>query len=200
MAKDIMRWMQDTPVTCSECGAAGEVDSRFNEWAGDERLNFYKVYGHGQGTCGHCGNEMELDVRYWRREFYIKNTKGEEVCHECALWGKDNSPGCNADSVFNEYESSGEMHADNVSLGLDDALELVGLLYGETKDPELTAIEETLRGKEEEYRKMPSGSEEEKARREQFETESVESVIPQLKKIIESHDDVLKDPYDKPLW
>ena len=43
MSVKSLGWMQDVGVTCSECGEACEIDGRFTEVAGDERLNFYKV-------------------------------------------------------------------------------------------------------------------------------------------------------------
>ena len=52
------------------------------------------------------------------------------------------------------------------------AQELVRLLYETTRDEALRAVGESLK----------NGS-------------SVESVIPELKRIIDSHDDVLKDKY-----
>ncbi len=42
---------------------------------------------------------------------------------------------------------------------------------------------------------MPKGSEEDRKASELFEFDTIESLIPELKRIIDSHDDVLKDAY-----
>ncbi|MBR2307413.1 MAG: hypothetical protein IKA48_09495 [Fibrobacter sp.] len=167
--------LQDVDVTCSECGEACVVDGRFSEVAGDERLNFYKVKSSFacEGTCPHCGNEMELDVAYWKREFMGVRPDGREVCRVFTMWERDESPGCSAESLFGYFETCGpEIHSDDLALDVSSARELVDLLYKTTRDEALLAVGESLK----------NGN-------------SVESVIPELKRIIDSHDDVLKDKY-----
>lgn len=175
MSIKALGWMQDVGVTCSECGEACVVDGRFSEIAGDERLNFYKVrsgFACGE-TCPHCGNEMELDVTYWKREFMGMRPDGREVCRIFTMWECNESPGCSADSLFGYCETCApEMHSDDLSLDDSSAQELIDLLYKTTHDEALLAVRESLK----------NGS-------------SVESVIPELKQIIDSHDDVLKDAY-----
>ena len=63
-------------------------------------------------------------------------------------------------------------HPDDLELDSSSAQELVDLLYKTTRDEALLAVGESLK----------NGN-------------SVESVIPELKRIIDSHDDVLKDKY-----
>lgn len=85
----------------------------------------------------------------------------------------DESPGCSADSLFGYFETFGpEIHSEGLALDDSGARELVDLLYKTTRDEALLAVGES----------MENGS-------------SVESVIPELKRIIDSHDDVLKDEY-----
>ena len=168
-------WMEDVGVTCSECGNPCEIDGRFTEVAGDERLNFYKVKSSFacEGTCPHCENEMELDVTYWKREFMGVRPDGREVCRIVTMWERDESPGCSAESLFGYFETCGpEIHSDDLALDVSSARELVDLLYKTTRDEALLAVGESLK----------NGS-------------SVESVIPELERIIDSHDDVLKDKY-----
>jgi len=170
-----LSWMEDVSVTCSECGESGVVDGSFTEVAGDERLNFYKVRSGvaRSGVCSHCGNEMELDVTYWRREFMGVRPDGREVCRVFTLWEQDACPGCSPDSVFGYYETDcADMHSEGLSLDNSTALELVDLLYETTHDEALLAVRESLNN-----------------------GDSVESVIPELKRIIDLHDDVLKDKY-----
>lgn len=167
--------LQDVDVTCSECGEACVVDGRFSEVAGDERLNFYKVRSGFacEGTCPHCGNEMELDVTYWKREFMGVRPDGRVVCRVFIMWERDESPGCSAESLFGYFETCGpEIHSDDLALDTSSARELVDHLYKMTRDEALLAVGESLK----------NGN-------------SVESVIPELKRIIDSHDDVLKDKY-----
>ena len=168
-------WMEDVGVTCSECGNPCEIDGRFTEVAGDERLNFYKVISGGacEGTCPHCGNEMELDVTYWKREFMGVRPDGREVCRVFTMWERDECPGCSPDSVFGYYETGcPEIHSEGLAFDSSSAQELIDLLYKTTHDDALLAVGESLK----------NGN-------------SVESVIPELKRIIDSHDDVLKDAY-----
>ena len=167
--------LQDVDVTCTECGEACVVDGRFSEVAGDERLNFYKVKSSFacEGTCPHCENEMELDVRFWKREFMGVRPDGREVCRVFTLWERDECPGCSPDSLFGYYETDcPEMHSAGLSLDSSSAHELVDLLYKTTHDEALLAVGESL----------------EKGN-------AVESIIPELKWIIDAHDDVLKDAY-----
>ena len=168
-------WMEDVGVTCTECGESCDMDGHFTEVAGDERLNFYKVRSttlRGK-ECPHCGNEMELDVRFWKREFMGVRPDGREVCRVFTLWERDECPGCSLDSLFGYYETDcPEMHSAGLSLDSSSAQELVDLLYKTTHDEALLAVGESL----------------EKGN-------SVESVIPELKRIIDAHDDVLKDAY-----
>ncbi len=168
-------WLQDVGVTCSECGESCEIDGSFTEIAGDEQLNFYKVRSGvaRSGVCPHCGNEMELDVTYWKREFMGVRPDGREVCRIVTMWERDESPGCSADSLFGYFETGGpELHSEGLSLDSSSARELVDLLYKTTHDEALLAVGESLTN-----------------------ASSVESVIPELKRIIDSHDDVLKDAY-----
>ena len=170
-----LSWMEDVDVTCSECGNTCELDGRFTEVAGDERLNFYKVRSSTTrgGTCPKCGNEMELDVTYWRREFMGVRPDGREVCRVFTMWERDECPGCSPNSVFGYYETSGaDFHSEGLALDDSSAQELIDNLYKATNDEALLAVRESLN----------NGN-------------SVESVIPELKRIIDSHDDVLKDAY-----
>ena len=168
-------WMEDVEVTCSECGTSSNVDGRFTEVAGDERLNFYKVRSDTtcKGVCPHCGNEMELDITYWKREFTGVRPDGREVLRTFTIWERDECPGCSADSAFGYFETAAsEIHSEGLALDSFTAQELVRLLYETTRDEALRAVGESLK----------NGS-------------SVESVIPELKRIIDSHDDVLKDKH-----
>ena len=89
------------------------------------------------------------------------------------MWECDESPGCSADSLFGYFETcSPEIHSDDLALDVSSARELVDHLYKTTRDEALLAVGESLK----------NGS-------------SVESVIPELKRIIDLHDDVLKDEY-----
>ena len=168
-------WMEDVAVTCSECGKNCDVDGRFTEVAGDERLNFYKVRSGvaRSSVCPHCGNEMELYVTFWKHEFMGVRPDGREVCRFFTMWERDESPGCSTESLFGYFETGGpELHSEGLSLDSSSARELVDLLYKTTHDEALLAVGESLNN-----------------------ASSVESVIPELKRIIDSHDDVLKDAY-----
>lgn len=165
---------EDVNVSCCECGKETTLNPDFDEVAGDLRLNFVKVRSTipDSGTCPQCGNDMEVDVTYWRREFYCKNKDGKEVCRYFNLWLKDDSSGCSVEGLESLYETSALDHPDDLALDTSNAQELVDLLYKTTRDEALLAVGESLK----------NGS-------------SVESVIPELKRIIDSHDDVLKDKY-----
>ena len=152
---------EDVNVSCCECGKETTLNPDFDEVAGDLRLN-----------CPQCGNEMEVVVTYWRREFYCKNKDGKEVCRYFNLWLKDDSSGCSVEGLESLYETSALDHPDDLALDTSSARELVDLLYKTTRDEALLAVGESLK----------NGN-------------SVESVIPELKRIIDSHDDVLKDKY-----
>lgn len=165
---------EDVEVSCSECGKETTMCPDFDEVAGDLRLNFVKVRSTipSSDTCLHCGNEMEVDVTYWRREFYCKNKDGEEVCRYFILWLDDNSAGCSVEGLESVYECYALDHPEDLTLDSSSAQELIDLLYKKTRDESLLPIEESLK----------NGSD-------------VESLIPELKRIIDSHDDVLKDAY-----
>ena len=187
---------EDVNVSCCECGAETTLSPDFDEVAGDLRLNFVKVRSTipSSGTCPQCGNEMEVGVTYWRREFYCKDKDGKEVCRYfnlwlndnssgCSveglaslfyfnLWLNDNSSGCSVEGLASLFETYALDHPDDLELDVSSAQELIGHLYGETRDEALLAVEKSLE----------NGG-------------SVESVIPELKRIIDSHDDVLKDAY-----
>lgn len=170
----IFVFSEEVGVSCSECGKETTMSPNFAEVAGDLRLNFVKVSSTipSDDTCPHCGNEMEVDVTYWRREFYCKNKKGKEICRYFFLWPSDNSAGCSVDGLSSLYETFAIVHSDDLALDGSSAQELVDLLYKTTHDEALLPIKESLK----------NGS-------------SVESQIPELKRIIDSHDDVLKDAY-----
>ena len=70
----IWLFSEDVNVLCSECGKETTLNPDFDEVAGDLRLNFVKVRSTipDSGTCPQCGNDMEVDVTYWRREFYCR--------------------------------------------------------------------------------------------------------------------------------
>lgn len=170
----IFVFSEEVGVSCSECGKESTMSPNFAEVAGDLRLNFVKVRSTipDSGTCPQCGNDMEVDVTYWRREFYCKNKDGKEVCRYFNLWLKDDSSGCSAEGLESLYETFALDHPDDLALDSDSAQELVDLLYKTTRDEALLAVGESLK----------NGN-------------SVESVIPELKRIIDSHDDMLKDKY-----
>ena len=92
---------EDVNVSCCECGAETTLSPDFDEVAGDLRLNFVKVRSTipSSGTCPQCGNEMEVSVTYWRREFYCKDKDGKEVCRYFNLWLNDNSSGCSVEGL-----------------------------------------------------------------------------------------------------
>jgi endogenous inhibitor of DNA gyrase (YacG/DUF329 family) len=165
---------EDVNVSCSECGKQATFSVDFDEVAGDLRLNFVKVRTSipPSETCPHCGNEVEVDVSYWRREFYCKNKDGKEVCRYFFLWPSDNSAGCSVDGLLSLYETFAIDHPEDLALDSSSALELVDLLYKTTRDEALLPVKESLK----------NGGD-------------VESLIPELKRIIDSHDDVLKDAY-----
>lgn len=173
MSIKTLGWVEDVSVTCSECGESCEISGRFSEVAGDERLNFYKVRSSFacDGTCPHCGNEMELDIKYWKREFMGVRPDGREVCRIITMWESDESPGCSADSLFGYCETCApEMHSDDLALDDSSARELIDLLYKTTHDEALLAVRESLK----------NGN-------------SVDSVIPELKRLIDAHGDILQD-------
>ena len=165
---------EDVNVSCSECGKQATFSVDFDEVAGDLSLNFVKVCSTipSDDTCPHCGNEVKVDVSYWRREFYCKNKDGKEVCRYFFLWPSDNSAGCSVDGLLSLYETFAIDHPEDLALDSSSALELVDLLYKTTRDEALLPVKESLK----------NGGD-------------VESLIPELKRIIESHDDVLKDAY-----
>lgn len=171
---EIFVFSEEVSVSCSECGKESTMSPNFAEVAGDLRLNFVKVCSTipSDDTCPHCGNEMEVDVTYWRREFYCKNKDGKEVCRYFILWLDDNSAGCSVEGLESVYECYALDHPEDLTLDSSSAQELIDLLYKKTRDESLLPIEESLK----------NGSD-------------VESLIPELKRIIESHDDVLKDAY-----
>lgn len=170
----IFVFSEEVGVSCSECGKESTMSPNFAEVAGDLRLNFVKVRSTipSDDTCPHCGSEMEVDVTYWRREFYCKNKDGKEVCRYFNLWLKDDSSGCSVEGLESLYETSALDHPDDLALDVSSARELVDHLYKTIRDEALLAVGESLK----------NGS-------------SVESVIPELKRIIDLHDDVLKDKY-----
>ena len=173
MANESLGWTQDQEIECTKCGKTTKFSSvSFTDGYGDVRLNFVKINCCDSYTCPHCGNEMEVDVTYWRREFYCKNKDGKEVCRYFILWLDDNSAGCSVEGLESVYECYALDHPEDLTLDSSSAQELIDLLYKKTRDESLLPIEESLK----------NGSD-------------VESLIPELKRIIESHDDVLKDAY-----
>ena len=147
-------------------------------------------------TCPHCGNEMEVDVAWWQRVFSYKAENGETLVRVVPLWVEDYSNGCSAEELkWPASFTSNTYDFDDLRLDFVGALELIGHLYECTKDPALLSIKDELDKKADLYDDMSKDTIEDVDRSEKFETESIEAVIPELKRIIDSHDDVLKDLY-----
>ena len=173
--KGMSGWFEEVQVKCSKCGYSGKTQKRFFEVAGDERLNLYKVVLDGvveYDVCPHCRNEVDVNFSYWRRKFYGKNKDGKDVCQYFFLWLVDDSARGSVESWGSPYDTFAIEEIRNLTLDLPYTLELVDLLYKITHDESLLAVRESLK----------TGN-------------SVESVIPELKRIIDSHDDALKTAY-----
>ena len=185
---------QDVNLICSKCGKKSVVNADIYEVVGDDRLNFYKMSCQESEICPHCGNEMGLNIRYWQREFYYKKPDGKNAWRYFTLWADDKSVDCSSDGLLGLFESSGHDYF-NIKFSFADALEIVNKLYKESRDEALLPIKNDLEEKLAVYIKMPKGSEEDRKASELFEFDTIESLIPELKRIIDSHDDVLKDAY-----
>ena len=197
MANESLGWTQNQAIKCTKCGKATEFSSvSFTDGYGDMRLNFVKINCCDTYTCPHCGNEMEVDVSWWQREFPYKAENGETYLRVVPLWFEDNCNGCSVDDLsWPASFASNTFDFDDLRLDFVGALELLGLLYKRTGDAALLSIKEELDKKADLYDDMSKDTIEDIDRCEKFETESIEAVIPELKRIIDSHDDVLKDPY-----
>jgi len=197
MANESLGWTQDQEIECTKCGKTTKFSSvSFTDGYGDVRLNFVKINCCDSYTCPHCGNEMEVDVAWWQREFSYKAENGETLVRVVPLWVEDYSNGCSVEELkWPASFTSNTYDFDDLRLDFVGALELIGHLYECTKDPALLSIKNELDKKADLYEDMSDETYEDLDRREKFETESIEAVIPELKRIIDSHDDVLKDPY-----
>lgn len=197
MTNASLGWTQNQAVKCSKCGKTTDFPSvSFTDGYGDMRLNFVKINCCDSYTCPHCGSEMEIDVSWWQREFPYKGKNGESLLRVVPLWFEDNCNGCLVDDLsWTADYSSNTFDFDDLRLDFVGALELVGHLYKCTGDKALLSIEKELEEKADLYDNMSKDTYEEFDRCEKFETESIESVIPRLKQIIDSHDNVLKTPY-----
>lgn len=173
--KGMSGWSEEVRVNCSKCGYSGIVEKRFFEVAGDERLNLYKVALDGiveYNVCPHCKNEVDVYFSYWRRKFYSKNKDGKDICQYFFLWLVDDSARGSVESLGSPYDTFAIEESKDLTLDLGHSLELVDLLYKTTHDEALLTVGESLK----------NGN-------------SVESVIPELKQIIDSHEGMLKRAY-----
>ena len=177
MTNASLGWTQDQEIKCANCGKTTKFKSvNFAEVCGDVRLNFVKIASCDSETCPHCGSEMEMDVSWWQRVFPYKAENGETLYRVVPLWYKDNSEGGSADNLSKPVTyASNTYDFDDLRLDFDGANELVEHFYELTKDSTLLSVKETLNKK--------------------LGDESIEAVIPELKRIIDSHDNVLKTPY-----
>ena len=177
MTNASLGWTQDQEIKCANCGKTTKFKSvNFAEVCGDVRLNFVKIASCDSETCPHCGSEMEMDVSWWQRVFPYKAENGETLYRVVPLWYKDNSEGCSADNLSKLVTyASNTYDFDDLRLDFDGANELIEHFYELTKDPALLPIKETLNKK--------------------LGDESIEVVIPELKRIIDFHDNVLKTSY-----
>ena len=177
MTNASLGWTQDQEIKCANCGKTTKFKSvNFAEVCGDVRLNFVKIASCDSYTCPHCGGEMEIDVSWWQRVFPYKAENGETLYRVVPLWFKDCCEGCSVDDLKNPATyASNTYDFDDLRLDFDGANELVELLYDLTKDSALLPVKETLNKK--------------------LGDESIETVIPELTRIINSHDDLLKVPY-----
>ena len=129
-------------------------------------------------SCCECGKETTLNPDFdevagdLRLNFVkVRSTIPDSgTCPQCG--NEDDSSGCSVEGLASLFETYALDHPDDLELNVSSAQELIGHLYGETHDEALLAVGESLK----------NGN-------------SVESVIPELKRIIDSHDDVLKDKY-----
>jgi len=177
MTNASLGWTQDQEIKCANCGKTTKFKSvNFAEVCGDVRLNFVKIASCDSETCPHCGSEMEIDVSWWQREFPYKGKNGESLLRVVPLWFEDNCNGCSVDDLgWTADYSSNTFDFDDLRLDFDGANELIEHLYKLTKDPALLPVKEKLN--------------------EKLGDELIEAVIPELKRIIDSHDNVLKTPY-----
>ena len=197
MTNASLGWTQNQEIKCTKCGKTTEFKSvDFAEVCGDVRLNFVKITCCDSFTCPHCGGEMEVDAAWWQREFSYKAEDGKDIIRIVPLWFEDHCEGCSVDDLSSTTDYiSNTYDFEDLRLDFVGALELIGHLYESTKDPALLSIKEELDKKADLYDDMSKDTIEDIDRSEKFETESIEAVIPELKRIIDSHDDVLKDPY-----
>ena len=197
MTNASLGWTQNQEFKCAKCGKTTEFKSvDFAEVCGDVRLNFVKITCCDHFTCPHCGGEMEVDAAWWQRVFPYKAENGETFYRVVPFWFEDNSEGCSSDNLSKPVTyASNTYDFDDLRLDFDGANELVERLYSRTKDPALHSIKEVLKEKSELYNKMTKVTNDEQELSEKFGMESIEAVIPELKRIIDSHDDMLKDPY-----
>ena len=177
MVNASLGWTQDQEIKCSKCGKTTKFKSvSFTDVCGDVRLNFVKIASSDCETCPHCGNEMDVDVSWWQRVFPYKSENGEILYLVVPLWFKDNCEGCSVDDLKKPASyASNTYDFDDLRLDFDGVKELVEHLYDLTKDSTLLPVKDMLNGK--------------------LGDESIEAVIPELTRIINSHDDVLKIPY-----
>ena len=188
---------QNQEIKCTECRTTTEFSAvSFDELCGDERLNFVKINATATETCPHCGCEMEMDVTWWQRIFPYKAENGETFDRVIPLWFEDDCEDCSVDDLSCpcSYYSFPFDYCD-LTFNFTDMTELLEHLYESTKDPALLPIKETLKEKFESYNKMGKETDEEWKLCDKFESETIESIIPELKRIIDSHDAELKDPY-----
>ena len=193
----IFFWAEDVQATCSECGKESTFNVDFEDASGDERLNFFKIRTSiaAEETCPHCGNIIQFDIRYWQREFYGKKPDGRQFCRGITLWKTDYTAGASTDAPFREFEATAVDHLEELRLNFADAFELIDNLRKVTQDEGFVSVRNALKEKEAVYAKMRKATKADKAARDQFEIEAIDSVIPELKRLIDAHEDVLKDAY-----
>lgn len=177
MTNASLGWTQGQEIKCTKCGKATKFKSvNFAEVCGDVRLNFVKINCCDSFTCPHCGGEMEVDASWWQRVFPYKSENDKTLYRVVPLWFKDDCEGCSVDDLSKPASYTSDTYDfDDLRLNFTGAKELIEHIYERTKDSALLPIKEKL--------KENSGD------------ESIESVIPELKRIIDSHDDMLKVPY-----
>ena len=119
---------------------------------------------------------MEVDAAWWQREFSYKAEDGKDIIRIVPLWFEDHCEGCSVDDLSSTTDYiSNTYDFEDLRLDFAGAKELFEHIYERTKDEALLSIKEKLK--------------------EISADESIEAVIPELKRIIDSHDDLLKVPY-----
>jgi len=177
MTNASLGWTQGQEIKCTKCGTTTTFPSvNFTELYGDVRLNFVKITSNYSCNCPKCGNEMEVDVEWWQRLFPYKAENEKTLYRVVPLWFENNCNGCSVDSLskITDYTSNSFDFYD-LRLDFTGTKELVEKLYKSTRDASLLSIKDELK--------------------EKSELNSIESAIPKLKKIIDSHEIVLKTPY-----